>query len=42
VDPTLDLACVMLAELDFDEWGMTCWPPFNDAVAAEWQQRIAA
>lgn len=34
VDPVADCACVMLAELDFDEWGMTHWPTFNDAVLA--------
>lgn len=32
VDPVADCACVMLAEKEFDEWGMTYWPTFNDAV----------
>jgi hypothetical protein len=25
---------VMLAEKEFDEWGMAFWPTFNDAVVA--------
>lgn len=32
VDPVVDMACVMLAEREFDEWGMEYWPGFNDAV----------
>lgn len=32
VDPVADCACVMLAEKEFDEWGMAYWPSFNDAV----------
>lgn len=32
VDPVADTACVMLAEREFDEWGMQWWPAFNDAV----------
>jgi hypothetical protein len=27
-----DVACTMIAERDFDEWGMQYWPEFNDAV----------
>ena len=34
VDPVADVACVMLAEREFDEWGMEYWPTFNDAVLA--------
>ena len=34
VDPVADCACVMLAEKEFDEWGMHYWPAFNDAVLA--------
>jgi hypothetical protein len=34
VDPLADSACVMLAEKEFDEWGMEYWPAFNDAVLA--------
>lgn len=36
VDPTLDLACVMLAQLEFDDWGMVHWLPFSNAVVDEW------
>ena len=32
VDPVADVACVMIAEREFDEWGMENWPAFNDAV----------
>jgi CubicO group peptidase (beta-lactamase class C family) len=32
VDPVADVACVMIAEREFDEWGMDLWPTFNDAV----------
>jgi CubicO group peptidase (beta-lactamase class C family) len=35
VDPTLDAACVVLAELEFDNWAMTHWPPFNNALVDE-------
>lgn len=34
VDPVADCACVMLAEKEFDDWGMAHWPAFNDAVLA--------
>lgn len=34
VDPSIDLACVMLADRAFDEWGLACWPPLSDAVIA--------
>ena len=34
VDPVADAACVMIAEREFDEWGMQYWPVFNDAVLA--------
>jgi hypothetical protein len=32
VDPVADAACIMIAEHEFDEWGMDHWPVFNDAV----------
>ena len=32
VDPVADVACIMTAEHEFDEWGMEYWPAFNDAV----------
>jgi hypothetical protein len=32
VDPVADAACIMIAEREFDEWGMEYWPAFNDAV----------
>lgn len=31
-DPIADIGCVMLAEREFDEWGMESWPGFNEAV----------
>lgn len=34
VDPLANVACVMLAHREFDEWGMQCWPQFSDAVLA--------
>lgn len=39
VDPTVGLACAVLAERGFDTWGMTHWPRFNDAVVDEWIAR---
>ena len=35
IDPAIGLACVMLAEREFDEWGMATWPSFCDAIVAE-------
>ena len=35
VDPVADVACVMLSNREFTEWGMDHWPAFNDAVLAE-------
>lgn len=35
LDPTIELACVMLADREFDEWGMTTWPSFCDDVVRE-------
>jgi CubicO group peptidase (beta-lactamase class C family) len=32
IDPVADAACVMIAEHEFDEWGMQYWPAFNDEV----------
>ena len=34
VDPVADVACAMLAEKEFDEWGLTYWPAFNDEILA--------
>lgn len=31
-DPVADVSCVMLAEREFDEWGMEYWPAFSDSV----------
>ncbi|MFM8388591.1 MAG: serine hydrolase [Actinomycetota bacterium] len=39
VDPVADVACVMLSNREFTEWGMEFWPPFNDAVLAEASRR---
>ena len=35
VDPVADVACVMLSNREFTEWGLEHWPTFNDAVLAE-------
>lgn len=35
VDPVAEVACVMLANREFTEWGLEWWPPFSDAVLAE-------
>jgi CubicO group peptidase (beta-lactamase class C family) len=32
VDPRAQLACICLADLDFDEWALKAWPPLCDAV----------
>lgn len=32
IDPVADVSCVMLAEREFEEWGMEYWPAFNDSV----------
>ncbi len=32
VDPLADIACVMLSDGEFSQWGMQYWPTFNDAV----------
>lgn len=32
VDPVADVACVMVAEREFDEWGAEYWPPFSSEV----------
>ena len=34
VDPVADAACTMLSETEFDDWGLTHWPAFSDAVLA--------
>ena len=35
LDPVAGLAVVMLADREFDEWGLAAWPSFCDAVVAE-------
>jgi CubicO group peptidase (beta-lactamase class C family) len=35
VDPVADVGCVMLSDLGFDEWGLTYWPTFNDAIVSK-------
>ena len=32
VDPVVDVACVLVAEREFDEWGAAHWPGFSTAV----------
>ena len=32
VDPIADVAVAMLADREFDEWGLAHWPDFNDEV----------
>lgn len=39
VDPVADVACVMLANRDFTQWGMEFWPAFNEAVLREASKR---
>lgn len=36
VDPDAELACVALADEDFGPWAERAWPPFADAVLAEY------
>lgn len=35
LDPAAGLAVVMLADREFEEWGMAAWPPLCDAIVAE-------
>jgi CubicO group peptidase (beta-lactamase class C family) len=35
VDPELDLALVLLTDLDFGDWAKEAWPAFSDAVVRE-------
>ncbi len=35
VDPVADLTCVVLTDREFGEWSVEAWPPFSDAVRAE-------
>jgi CubicO group peptidase (beta-lactamase class C family) len=35
VDPEIDAACVVLANREFDKWGLEHWPAFSDAVLGE-------
>lgn len=39
VDPVADVACVMLSNREFTEWGLEHWPSFNDAVLREASRR---
>jgi CubicO group peptidase (beta-lactamase class C family) len=36
IDPEAGLACACLTDLEFDEWAKAAWPPFSDAVLAEY------
>jgi CubicO group peptidase (beta-lactamase class C family) len=36
VDPVAGLACAALAGMPFDAWAIEAWPPFSDAVLAEY------
>lgn len=35
VDPVADVACAVLTECEFDQWGLEHWPGFSDAVLAD-------
>lgn len=35
VDPVANVACCVLANLEFGDWALTHWPIFSDAVLAE-------
>ena len=39
VDPTFDLACVMLSDRPFDDWSLQAWPKLSDAVITEFGSR---
>lgn len=39
VDPVADVACVMLSNREFTEWGLDHWPDFNEAVLFEASRR---
>ncbi|HEX7107271.1 MAG TPA: serine hydrolase domain-containing protein [Acidothermaceae bacterium] len=39
VDPAARLACVALTGTMFGEWVSTAWPPFSDAVLAEYSRQ---
>lgn len=39
LDPVLGAATVVLADREFDEWGMAHWPTFCDALVAELSTR---
>ena len=41
VDPTRDLAVVVLTDREFDEWAMSVWPDFNDAIVSTYRSSIA-
>jgi len=36
IDPEAGLALCCLTDLEFDEWAKQAWPPFSDAVIAEY------
>lgn len=40
VDPTAGLACVALTGRRFGDWAPAAWPPFSDAVLAEFSSRV--
>ena len=40
VDPVRELACVALTGRDFGPWAMEAWPPFCDAVVAEFASAV--
>ena len=35
VDPVANVACFALADREFDEWALSAWPAFGDAVLHE-------
>lgn len=39
IDPVADVACVMLSNREFTEWGLEYWPTFNEAVLNEASRR---
>ena len=41
VDPAVGVACVALTGLRFGDWAITAWPPFSDAVLAEYADPLS-
>ncbi len=37
VDPVNGVRCIALTDRPFDEWAVTAWPPFSDAVRAAYR-----